>query len=407
VAADVASGAEAARPESSGTGHGSDEPSPPLPPGADEVTRKPRPWLFCLAAYAVSRLFVAVGALAAVIWPARGVLPVSLSQFAKRRDGWWYLYIARHGYPRTLHPLALSHVRWSPWAFFPGYPVLLRGAHLLLPIRYGLLAVGVSAVLGLTAVRSVYHLGQTVSGAETARWSAALFAAWPGSAVLSMAYSEGLFITAAAVALAALVRRTWWLAGLAGLVAAVARPAGVAILAAAIVAAATDLRRTRSPRALLAPALTVAGPLAFALYGRARTGDILVWRHAENLWHQRLDLGVGFFTSWGTALVTGGRKLVRSATTAMGLTAVVAAATITLRSRRRLDLVLVAYTAVALAQMLGYSLVFTKPRFVLALLPLFVWVAMAGARRRLAVACAVCLVLLGVFSYAYLTVLTP
>ena len=69
------------------------------------------------------------------------------------------------------------------------------------------------------------------------------------SVVLSMAYSESLFLALVAGMLVAAHRRVWWAAGLLGLGAALTRPTGLAAalaLAAAAVLAVRDDRRARA-----------------------------------------------------------------------------------------------------------------------------------------------------------------
>jgi hypothetical protein len=101
---------------------------------------------------------------------------------------------------------------------------------------------------------------------------------------LALPYTEGLFLASAGAALVCLQKRQWVWAGLLGAVASATRANGLAVVAAAVVAAVLAVLADREWRALLAPALSAAGPAAFVVYGWQRTGDVLVWRHAENLW---------------------------------------------------------------------------------------------------------------------------
>ena len=100
-------------------------------------------------------------------------------------------------------------------------------------------------------------------------------AAWPGSVVLTLPYSEGLFIAATATSVLLFLRRRWWLAGLAGLVSTAARPMGIALVAARSRSARRRAarRERREWAALGAPAVAALGIGGFLLYGGLRTGD--------------------------------------------------------------------------------------------------------------------------------------
>jgi hypothetical protein len=85
----------------------------------------------------------------------------------------------------------------------------------------------------------------------------------------------------------------------------------------------------------------------------------------------------------------------------LGLLLVIATLAAAWANRRRLSLPVVAYTAVSLAMILGYSTVGTRPRMVLTVLPAFVWLA-AWLPRRAVIVVAICLLpLLGVVTYLW------
>ncbi len=373
-------------------------------------------WRHTLLAYALTQPFAALGYLVyAATHPA-----LSLSGLVTRWDGWWYVHLAEDGYSQSLRPQLTPatnlHHYFSDWAFFPAYPLAIRAVHAVAGIPYLAAAVVLSSLFGLLAVRAMYALGEAHAGAPAARATASLVAAWPGAAIFLQAYSEGLFLAAAAGALLMLHRRRWVLAGLLGAVASATRPTGLAVVAAAAAVAAVRLVRARELRPLLAPALAAGGIGAFLGYGWLRTGDPLVWRHAENLWRQHLDLSRGLLRSWfhvlghlGSELGSvHGRALVATTALEMACALILPLFLAAAWSRRRqLSLPLVVYTAVALPMIVGYSDVATRPRMLLAVLPGFVWLA-AWWPRRLTVAVAVCLTpLLGVVSYLWLWKVVP
>jgi len=371
---------------------------------------------YSLAVYALTRVPVVAGTALFL----RDHPGSTLESMAVTWDGYWYTHIARDGYSTSLRaPVAVvgaAHHTLSDWAFFPGYPLLIRGVAWLTRMPVVPAAIVAAAVLGVLAVWAVYALGEAHGGVRVARVAALLVAAWPGSAVLGLPYTEGLFLAAAGAALVCLQKRRWVVAGLLGAVASAARPNGLAVVAAAAVVAVLAVLADRDWRALLAPALSAAGAAAFVVYGWQRTGDPLVWRHAENLWQQRLDLNssairgtVRLLSDLGTTMSSdvGRTDLGTSLLRLLGLLFVAAMVGAAWANRRRLSLPAAVYAAVSLAMILGYSSVGTRPRMVLTVLPGFVWLA-AWLPRRVAIALALCLLpLLGVVAYLWGQDLTP
>jgi hypothetical protein len=321
------------------------------------------PWT-AVGAFVASRLVVAVAGLIAHQLTPRGPL-------SQRWDGFWFTYIAQHGYPRTLITPGFRgpYGRFSEWAFLPGYPLLVRAASAVTRLPVGFTSLAVNAVLGLAASVLLWRLFAEVAGPETADRASILFWFFPGSVVLSMAYSEALFLVTASVALLALIRRQWWLAGIAAAVAGGTRATGIALVAAAIVAAWPALRR-REWRALAAPLLAPLGLVAFIVYGGIRTGDYLVWHRAERLWNQHFDFSAALPGRLVRAFQVGSQTGSAEALVVACSVLLVGAAVLFARGER-LPRVLGAYLAVTLFLSLADSFVGPRPRFVLMMLPLF------------------------------------
>lgn len=217
-----------------------------------------------------------------------------------RWDAHWYLDVAQHGYPTTTGPLpGMSELRL---AFFPLYPLLLRPlvdgvAH---PLIVATLA---TAVLGLGATVAVHRLAAVLadrSGREpadirrSADRAALLFAVFPGSLVLSLAYTESLAILLLLGCLLALLRRRWALAGLLAALATAARPNALAVVPACGWAAWQAIRLRREWRALVAPLLAPAGFVGYLGYLQVHVGNWRAWDRLERrVWHQSLDFSAG------------------------------------------------------------------------------------------------------------------
>jgi hypothetical protein len=344
----------------------------------------------------------------------------SLPSLIDKWDGWWYLRLAEYGYSRSLRPPVPRpidyHHQYSDWAFFPAYPLAIRAVHQVTDLPYAATAIGLSAAFGLLAVWAMYSLGAAYGGPAVGRGAALLMAACPGSGVFLQPYSEGLFMASATAALVLLLKRRWIMAGVLGAVASATRPTGVAVIAAAAAVAVVHLVRHRDPRALLSPALACSGIGGFILFGWERTGDLLVWRHAENLWSQRLDLSHKLIQTWirtvshpGVAIRTQGGQATLAATVlgiggAVALVVVLAAVW---ARRRELSLPLAVYGLTAVLMIVCYSAVGPRPRTLLAVVPAFVWVA-AWWPRRVTIVVAVCATpLIAVVSYLWLWDVTP
>jgi hypothetical protein len=119
-----------------------------------------------------------------------------------------------------------------------------------------------------------------------------LWAAQPTAFVLSMAYSEGLFVAFAAGCLVALHRRSWVLAGLCAAAASATRPSGIVLTAACAVAAIPAAVTTRRARPLISVALAPLGMLGFFTYLAFHTGRFDAWFITENDgWGAHTDFG--------------------------------------------------------------------------------------------------------------------
>jgi hypothetical protein len=283
-------------------------------------------------------------------------------------DARHYLRIAALGYPPNLQG-RLTH--GSDWAFFPLFPIGVDVVHWLTQLSLadsGLVLNGAADVLLAVAL---WRLSVAVLDRRSAMWANILFWFFPGSAVLSMNYSEPLFLAFAALSLWLLVERRWLLAGVTAALSLTARPAGLAVAAACLAAAVVAIRGDRDWRALVAPTLAPVGLTAFLLYSSARTGHWNEWLRGQAEWHQSFDASKDL-----PAMLV--RGLSRSAllrpeliALSIGLVFFVVAVSLCWRQILRLPAPLLAYFAVMLVLTFGSSHVSAKPRFLLVMLPLF------------------------------------
>jgi hypothetical protein len=331
-------------------------------------------------AYVVSRLMVIAGA--GVVAAQRGVdantenlpRPASATNFiAEVLTSWdskWYLEIVRTGYPRHI-PADITYEQLEARAaFFPLYPTLVRAVDRVLPGGDTLAALIVNFVLGMLVVLLVGMLARQLFDVKSAERTMILMAMFPGSYVLSFAYSEALLLVLAAGCFLALMRRQWLLAGILAALGTATRPNGVALVAACAVAAFLAIREDRQWRALIAPLLAPIGFVAFQIFLRQHTDESWAWfRVQTEAWEEGTSFGatamrgtVGFLlhplespTNVLTAM---------SLLTMLGL--------LWTLWRKRLPWPMVTYVAVVLALMLLPATVTARPRFLYTAFPLFI-----------------------------------
>jgi hypothetical protein len=155
-------------------------------------------------------------------------LPDALWLIWQRFDSGFYLAIAQHGYGSVI---SLHHA--SNWVFYPLFPVLIQPvAHLLggSAGAFGIAGVLVANVAALVAVIFLYKLVRREFGAVIAARAVLYLAVFPTSFYLSAVYAESLLLACSVACLYYARGRRWWLAGLCGGAAALARPPGVLLL---------------------------------------------------------------------------------------------------------------------------------------------------------------------------------
>ena len=217
--------------------------------------------------------------------PGAGTAP----RFLTAWDGGWYLLIARRGYPTSLVPAPGQ----SDHAFFPLYPLLIRGLHAVTGGSLDRAAVAVTVVVSAAAMVVIWRLAERLTDTPTATRSIAFMSFFPWAFIFSFAYSEGLLLLLAGICLLALLDERWLVAGVAAALAGAARPNGFVLGLPCAWAAVGAIRRSRDWRALAAPVLAPIGLLAFFGYLQLRTGDFLANLHARSRgWAYD---GIGFF----------------------------------------------------------------------------------------------------------------
>ena len=296
-------------------------------------------------------------------------------------DAGWFLRVAVNGYPHAYTYAANGQMEGNELAFFPLYPMLIRGvAALGVPAQSAALAVTWVASIG--AAVALHLLGTTLYG-KRAGWAlVAICCSAPVSVVLSMAYSEALFLALVAGMLTAAHRKVWWAAGLLGLGAALTRPTGAAAALALAVAAIMAVRESRQKawQPLGAAIVALSGVPLFLVWVGARVGDPSAWFRIQTAgWGTSFDFGRSTWAFLRATLSTGDGWIPMSV--ALILLVAPVAAGVALAGKPWPPLAV--YGLVAMVLVYGQAGFYhSKPRLLLPVLLTLLPAAVAAARAR-------------------------
>ncbi|GEL95696.1 hypothetical protein [Cellulomonas composti] len=296
------------------------------PDGPARVARTPWPWwdargwpwwVQSLAVFVAARAFGAVLLLVAAA--AQGANPWAPPHPTYWQitglfwDSGWYHRIATEGYPTELPIGPDGDVQQNAWAFFPLYPLLVRGVMTLTTLPWEVAAPLTSLVLAAAAM-PVVHRAVTFGAprAVAARpglplATVALVCAFPTAVVLQVAYTEALALLLVAAALLLLVRRRYLGASAVLIALGLTRAVALPMLVVVLVHAAYRWREARRdgtalPRrdlvglGVLTAAAAASGVLWPAICGLV-TGDPQAYLRTQEAWRGVRE--VTPFGSWG------------------------------------------------------------------------------------------------------------
>ncbi len=207
-------------------------------------------------------------------------------------DSRFFIAIAQYGYPPTIRT---SVAYPTNVAFFPLFPLTIRGVHFLSSLGYVGSAALASVLLAGTGAVLVWWWTYERHGIRAADRATALVLCFPGALVLGLAYSESLLLPLTAGALLALRHRNWLLAGVLAALASATNPTGIALLAPCIWACVGALNKERDLRSLAAPLLAPMGVIGYFGYLWAHVGTPLAWFRAEQVgWNEHFDLSAAW-----------------------------------------------------------------------------------------------------------------
>jgi hypothetical protein len=288
-------------------------------------------------------------------------------------DGVWYLRLVRLGYPHQVPDGVTYDMPDARVAFFPTYPMAVRALDRVLPGGPAVAAIGLNFVLGAVAVLLVGVLARRLFDEPVAERAMVLMALFPGSFVLSYAYSEALLIVLACATFWLLIRHQWIAAGLVAAVGTATRPNGVALVAACAVASYIAIRKAREWRSLAAPALAPTGFLAFQWWIGHHTGERWVWfRVQTEAWGEGTSFG---FTALRRTLRAFASPLTSPTNTITAVCVLTAIVMLWLARRYKVDGAMLAYSIAVLVLMVLPETVTARPRFLYTAFPLLICAA--------------------------------
>jgi hypothetical protein len=255
-------------------------------------------------------------------------------------------------------------------AFFPAYPMLVRFVDRVLPGREVIASLAVNFVLGALAVLLIGLIARELFDIDVAERTMILVAMFPGSFVLSFAYTEALLITVAAACMWFLLKRNWRLAGVFAAIGTATRPNGVALIAACAVASYVAIRERREWMSVVAVVLSPLGFLGFQWWLGDHTGERGVWfRVQHEAWGEGTSFGATALRRTWKAL---SRPLTSPTNTITLVTIVALVLLIWFLVKHPLPGHMTAYIIVVVVLMLVPETVTARPRFLFTAFPLFI-----------------------------------
>ncbi|PID96830.1 MAG: hypothetical protein CSA84_03445 [Actinomycetales bacterium] len=184
-----------------------------------------------VALYAVTR--VLTGVMLAVVSGSQAPSAMTDNQtvgywgFTTLWDGQWYARIASDGYPDTLPRDTSGQVMQNAWAFYPLFPMLSRAVMAVTGLPFAVVGSTLALLFGFGAAVLLAQLMRESIGRVGALLVLSLYAVFPSSPVLQVAYTESLAMLLICGYLLVLRRERWLVATALAVLVGVSRPIAV------------------------------------------------------------------------------------------------------------------------------------------------------------------------------------
>lgn len=314
------------------------------------------------------------------------LLPAWQNPISHGWDTQWYIDIARRGYAWK------KAVGTSPTAFFPLYPLLIRLGVVLSHRSYLTVALLISNLAFFGALLYLWRLASWELNRAVAGRTILYIATFPTALFFFAGYTESLFLFLTVASFFHLRRNDWLLAGLFGALASATRVTGVLLLFPLLYeyARARNFDWRRLDAGVLGLVLVPLGVVAFMAYLGVTVGDPGAFTHSQLAWQKifTLELWSGFLESFRQILILPRASFMQAHNV---LNVVLGGLFLvwTYFAARRLPVThtiyLVTFWLVTLsspAMAGGYQVpLVSLSRYVLSLFPIFIYLAIIGARR--------------------------
>lgn len=365
--------------------------APAVPERAAWISRWPRlPVQFravapALIGYAALRIVCMV-----VVWIWASRINSDFAQIFARWDMKAYADIARFGYDQTITYKANGVPHPSNLAYFPLYPLMIRGLVTVLPISYVAAGLAIDWVASLAAVWGMFMLGKHLYGRRVGIALGIVWAVVPYAFDETINLTESLFTALAVWCLYALLTRRWLTAGVLCLIAGFSRPTAVALIAAVGVAAVVALIRREGAwwRPVLAVAISPLAWLGYLVWVAERLHRADAWFYVESVTFRSPFDGGRYTVRRVVDTLAQPQQTVEPYVVTLVLLAALVLLVLSIVQRQPLPLVV--YSALLLlTTVAGANYFHTNPRHLLPAVPLLLPFARAVVRMRLSSAVAV------------------
>ncbi len=178
--------------------------------------------------YALTR--IVTGIMLAVVAPTQAPAGMTDGQrvgylgFTRLWDGEWYERVAVDGYPVDVPRDRNGFAVQNPWAFYPLFPMLSRAVMAVTGLPFAPVGSTIALLLGFGAAVALAVLMRETIGRVGALTVLTLYAVFPSSPALQVAYTESLAMLLLCCYLLALRRERWLVATGLALLVGVSRP---------------------------------------------------------------------------------------------------------------------------------------------------------------------------------------
>ncbi|ADU49104.1 hypothetical protein [Intrasporangium calvum] len=153
--------------------------------------------------------------------------PVTYFPFTALWDGQWYQIIATEGYPDHVPRGDDGGVQQNPWAFYPLFPFAARALMAVTGLGFPAAGSTIALLCGFGAAVLMAFLLRDRIGERATLVVVVLWASFPASVVLQLAYTEALAMLLLLGYLYALARERWLVAAAVAVLVGLARPIAV------------------------------------------------------------------------------------------------------------------------------------------------------------------------------------